>query len=1063
MLEAALKELPESTPSACNEEHPLHDLRHGIEHAAHLLPAQGPIEVFVHHNTLHAFEDLSFHEAVKEGLRIYGAQPYLPEVRYREMLLSGRIEVADLETALRDDLGGRSDDLVSGLATLHDLRMSMLRHPLQGGSDAELRWLVAETDALERFRDDVPFLVRERMLDRTREWLTDSGSLTGGDVREDLIQKFGRRMQDMPNWDETRWESALLLSLWRICRSGVQSVPVSAPELPGGSHASRPRDILLRATGDDPDRYVHEFLIRFCGAFLDQGYADWNLPDRDHGLFRAFVSVYRQSRGPVDRWLRNLSAELKALWQSTATPEQSILSSLELLGISAEQRDEFIEQTLLALGGWAGMMWQMESAADWTVRPAPKGSLLEFLAVRLILDHQAILYFGEEYLGCNSSAHEVLDRARQRVSPHEATSVDRRAFLVFQLAQIMGWHPQQLLLLSNKEWASLVRNIEEFTTVERRRVFHEAFERQYREQALSAFAVHSGRRREQVRQSASESSTSKNSRDSEPSDHGKPTDQEQTASSAKSRPAWQIVCCIDDREESFRRHLEEIDPSVETFGAAGFFAVVMYYRGAADAYFKPLCPGIVTPEHYVTEDVGYTFEGVNRQRASSRKRIGRITHQVHQRSRTFVGGILTGLFGSLATFPLVARVLFPRLTSQIRKRFGELLQPPPVTQLQLERYEASPGSSNGHVGYTLAEMAGIVQRLLQDIGLTKTEDFSRVVIICGHGSSSINNPHESAYCCGACAGKRGGPNARAFAHMANDFRVRNELQKRGLTIPEETTFLGAYHDTTSDSVVFYDLDRMPASHRTEFERIQKVIEECRERNAHERCRRFVAADLKLPQLEMLRHAETRGEDLSQVRPEYNHATDSMCIVGRRDWSRGLFLDRRAFLTSYDPTQDDADNSVLFRILAAAIPVCAGINLEYYFSTVDNTRYGSGSKLPHNLVSLLGVMEGACSDLRTGLYAQMVEIHEPMRLLFLIETTPEAMLSIIRRHEGIARLCLGGWVQLALIDADTSEIQLFRNGRFEPFDVSVADLPEVASSRDWYAEKRGNLGFASIDS
>jgi len=197
---------------------------------------------------------------------------------------------------------------------------------------------------------------------------------------------------------------------------------------------------------------------------------------------------------------------------------------------------------------------------------------------------------------------------------------------------------------------------------------------------------------------------------------------------------------------------------------------------------------------------------------------------------------------------------------------------------------------------------------------------------------------------------------------------------------------------------------MPASHRAEFAQVQRSIEKARERNAHERCRRFAAASLKVPKDDALRHAETRGEDLSQVRPEYNHATDAMCIVGRRDWSRGLFLDRRAFLTSYDPAQDDADSSILFHILAAAIPVCAGINLEYYFSTVDNVNYGSGSKLPHNLVALLGVMEGASSDLRTGLYAQMVEIHEPMRLLFLIETTPEVMLSIMDRHAGIGILC-----------------------------------------------------------
>ena len=154
----------------------------------------------------------------------------------------------------------------------------------------------------------------------------------------------------------------------------------------------------------------------------------------------------------------------------------------------------------------------------------------------------------------------------------------------------------------------------------------------------------------------------------------------------------------------------------------------------------------------------------------------------------------------------------------------------------------------------------------------------------------------------------------------------------------------------------------------------------------------MSAPLTLTPEEARRHVEGRAEDLAQTRPEYGHATNAICIVGRRSRTRGLFLDRRAFLTSYDPTQDDAESTILTGLLRAVFPVCAGINLEYYFSYVDPTGYGCGTKLPHNITSLLGVMDGAASDLRTGLPWQMVEIHEPVRLLFVIETTPEAMLA-----------------------------------------------------------------------
>jgi uncharacterized protein YbcC (UPF0753/DUF2309 family) len=173
------------------------------------------------------------------------------------------------------------------------------------------------------------------------------------------------------------------------------------------------------------------------------------------------------------------------------------------------------------------------------------------------------------------------------------------------------------------------------------------------------------------------------------------------------------------------------------------------------------------------------------------------------------------------------------------------------------------------------------------------------------------------------------------------------------------------------------------------------------------------------------------------------------------------MDRRTFLTSYDPRQDDAEHTILTRILQAAVPVCAGINLEYYFSFTDPTGWGCGTKLPHNITSLLGVMDGAASDLRTGLPWQMVEVHEPVRLLFVVEATPAALLKIIERNPGIDRLVRNGWIQLATLDPGSTEIHWFRGGRFEPYQPEATELPVVRTSADWYRGWRDHLGYALV--
>lgn len=1000
-------------------------IQHAVEHASHLLPTQGPIAVFVHHNTLHALEEHTFAEAAREGLRIFGSQPYFSESRYRQELKNGRIRPSDLEFVLRDELGDDARVEVLNGQTRFDVRLNMLLAPIRSGPSAELSWLVAETDALRTFRREVPSAEAARMIEETKRLVMRDyrnphalGDEHTGQLLASLLKDFG--VARIENWSYQDWQAFTLHFMWRLCQRGAR---VSGAPEAAWTNYRRPRDVAVLSGAGDPDLLTHDILTRYASAFLDQGFAGWPLPDRDAGFYKSFLQLFAAPATISSGWLRRLEGLVAAELALNHSPEESIEHSLRDFGINESEIDAFIERTLLALPGWGGMVWQMETNADWTIRPAPAGSLMQFLAVRLIIDRAALAEIAEPLTGSRATSRETIVDLEVQVQTVSGDWGVQRAFAIFQVAQLMGWAPAMLSTLNNQQWQHVSSEVESFSAFQRRHVFQMAYEYRYTTSALDALSV---RAREGM--------------------------------CSVSAPRFQVLCCIDDREESFRRHLEEIEPNIETFGAAGFYSVAMYFRGVADAHFIPLCPVVIKPKHYVCETTSLTFQDADRRRAETRKALGRASHTVHIGSRGLIGGMATAVLGSVASIPMVARVLFPWLTARTRSLLGRFVQPPPVTQLHLERREAEPGPENGHLGFSLDEMVAIVDRLLNDIGLL---NFSPLVLVVGHGSSSLNNPHESAYNCGACGGGRGGPNARALAQMANDLRVRARLRERGLNIPDSTVFVGAFHNTCDDNVIYLDLDRLTPTQAASFAQLREIVDEARQRNAHERVRRFESASLTLTPREALKHVEARSEDLAQARPEYNHATNAMCVVGRRARTRGLFLDRRSFLTSYDPTIDDENCTILNRILQAVIPVCAGISLEYYFSCVDPVGYGCGSKLPHNITSLLGVMEGATSDLRTGLSAQMTEIHEPMRLVFVIETTPAGMLSIMQRNPNIDQLIRNEWVQIVTLDPNGPGMQMFRHGRFEPYNPATTKLPEVEHSCDWYRGWRDHLGFAQI--
>ncbi|HEV3456830.1 MAG TPA: DUF2309 domain-containing protein [Thermoanaerobaculia bacterium] len=971
---------PQASPSA-------HPLAAVLDRLAEILPAQGPISIFIHHNPLHAREHQPFEEAVGEAAERLGCEPFLSEARYREKLAAGRVLAADVETVLREQLGDTATHDVVGLGSRLGLWRAIVLHGIPTVAGGELSWILTETPALSEFRNDLP--------PPARAALTAPGD---GDERGDEARRVRR--------------------LWQACCAAVTRAAPADPNPP--SVPVRHRDWLYAAAELDTDRWIHPPLIRFLAGYLDQGLAHWAMPERNRGIHGCFLELYGTPlAAQCGGWAQSLPRLVADDRAARRRALDSIANSLAELGVSDAECADYLAGELLALRGWAGIVRQIEERPDRVPARDLTVTLRGYLAVRLLFERAALAHAARE-LSFRGPLSALRSWLRDRIPRPATAGVEVRAWPLFQVAQLAGLDAAIVEQWQGQQVAGLESELRELDSMRRRQILQQAFERTIRRDLYDSLGLH-------------------------------------VPWTAAAPPAFQAVFCLDEREESFRRHLEEVEPACETFATAGFFNVAMYHQGIADAHPRPLCPAAIRPLHYLAEVDAGSARLAGRSRRLKQRAAGFLGYNVHLGSRLPVrGAVLMTAFGWLTLIPLVLRVVFPWLSSRWR-RAQEQSFTASQTRLQLERQDAPPPIGT-YSGFTVREMADIVRRVLEDTGLVR--GLSRLVLVLGHGSISLNNPHESAHDCGACGGGRGGPNARAFAQMANHPAVRRLLAAEGLQIDAAAWFVGGQRNTCNNEVRFFDQDLVPDHARGPLAQAQAAIDAARRREAHERCRRFDAAPLWYPPLAALAHVEGRAADLAQPRPEYGHATNAFCVIGRRARTRGLFLDRRAFLVSYDP-EGDGDGAILARIMAAAVPVVAGISLEYYFSYVDPTGYGCGTKLPHNVTSLLGVMDGAQSDLRTGLPWQMVEIHEPARLAIVVEAVPERVERVVDGNPALARLVRNRWVWLACLDPASGTLWEARS------DGWLRHTPEsplrivVGDSADWYRGKRGFLPPVAI--
>ncbi|WP_339888349.1 DUF2309 domain-containing protein [uncultured Flavobacterium sp.] len=511
----------------------------------------------------------------------------------------------------------------------------------------------------------------------------------------------------------------------------------------------------------------------------------------------------------------------------------------------------------------------------------------------------------------------------------------------------------------------------------------------------------------------------------------------------KDEPSFQAFFCMDDRECSFRRHIEHLDKKAITFGTAAFFNFEFFYQPVNGKFFTKLCPAPMTPTFLVKEE--------------HRKKKHAKDFHYHKRSHSlFFGWIISQTLGFSAAIKLFVNIFQPRMTPATSASFKHLNK---KAKLHIENKDVTDRVDNLQVGFTVEEMANRVEGLLKSNGLIK--NFAPIVYLVGHGATSVNNTHYAGYDCGACCGRPSSVNATVACFAINHPEVREILVQRGIEIPNETQFLPGLHDTTRDEITFYQEETLSDENKSLHQQNVIIFEEALLNNAKERSRRFDTIDSTQSLKKIHESIKRRSVSLFEPRPELNHATNAMCIVGRRSLSKHMFLDRRSFMNSYDYTVDPSGD-YLSGILNAVAPVGGGINLEYYFSRVDNQKLGAGSKLPHNVMGLIGVANGIDGDLRPGLPSQMIEVHDPIRLLVIVEHFPEKVKYAITKNPATYEWFINEWVKLVVVHPDTLDLHHFKNGEFEIYTPIQKEIITISDELKLAEETIDNLPIGILN-
>jgi len=699
--------------------------------------------------------------------------------------------------------------------------------------------------------------------------------------------------------------------------------------------------------GSHWNNHIINDITRLCSAYFDQGQAIWETPWKQESLFQAWKETNSRSHR-LD--FLGLKGFRKMVQQLPNDPTQAIEVCLIQLDLPPIHWKAFLQCQLLSVFGWACFAKRDYDFPTAEEKQVGFENLIGLLAIRLAYDvalrHKFVISVNE-YCPTDvpTANHEF---SATSAPPLTAPDVPAVPYRLDELARY-------LLLV--------------------------ATEISYQQQLIF--------RSEPSVQLSSTHSTA--------------------PLSPRQQPLAQLVFCIDVRSEVYRRNLERLDSSIETFGFAGFFGIPMDHIRVGEQTGTPQLPVLLQPKITARDcppssTTSTPHDGVGGVSEAKRRRFRWL--EIWKNFRTsavscfsFVESL--GLMYSIKLF--TDSMGWTRPVEQTHSSTGH--------RCSLESQLVPSLFDVAGQPLSLTAKADLAEGILRNLGLTS--NFAPLVVFCGHQADVVNNPYRAGLDCGACGGHSGSPNARAAAALFNDLQVRLVLDQRGISIPSTTCFLAAVHHTTTDDLELIDVSTAPINPDFPMFRFQSSL-----RAAADQCRQE-----KAPRTNSSHPQDfyRRSRDWAEVRPEWGLAGNAALIAAPRDRTQNMNLQGRTFLHSYDH-RHDTEGKVLELIMTAPMVVANWINMQYYASTVDNRAYGSGNKLIHNVVGKFGILEGNGGDLKTGLPWQSLHDgsqlqHPPLRLTVFIEAPREKVQSVIRNHTLVSNLVSNGWIQLMILEDD----------------------------------------------